>query len=88
MKDIIRKLTSRKFLTAVLIIAAGTASAFGVEGDVIKELAGMLAAAASAVAYIITEGKIDAASASKAGNKTVSEVIDQIESDTKEENNV
>lgn len=69
MSDIIKKLTSRKFLLAVVGMASGLALAFGVEGNEIVELVscigGVLTALGSAVTYINAEAKVDAAAATK-----------------------
>lgn len=71
MNDILRKLTSRKFLLAVTGMVSGIAMAFGVEGSEIGELvqavAGILAAAGSAIAFINAEAKVDAAAAKGGG---------------------
>ena len=65
MSNILRKLTSRKFLLAVAGMAAGYAMAFGVDGSEIVEIVGavggILAAVSSAIAYINAEAKVDAA---------------------------
>ena len=67
MNDIVRKLTSRKFLLAVVGMASGLALAFGVEGSEIVEIVGLvggvLTALGSGVAYINAEAKVDAAAA-------------------------
>lgn len=71
MNNILRKLTSRKFLLAVVGMVSGIAMAFGVEGNEINELiqavAGILAAAGSAIAFINAEAKVDAAAAKGGG---------------------
>lgn len=77
MKKFLEKLTSRKFITAVLGIVAGVAVLFGVEADVITTVAGAVVAAASAVSYIITEGKLDAERIKAAADKT-QEAIDAV----------
>ena len=68
MSDLVRKLTSRKFIMALLGVAIGLATALGVEGSEIVELVGMIggvvAAVGSAVTYIKAEAKVDAARAS------------------------
>lgn len=65
MNDIVRKLTSRKFLLAVVGMASGLALAFGVEGSEIMEMVstvgGIITALGSAVVYINAEAKVDAA---------------------------
>ena len=72
MNDIIRKITSRKFLMALVGVVSGLALAFGVEGSEITEIVsavgGILTALGSAIAYISAEAKVDAAAA-KAGEK-------------------
>lgn len=69
MNDIIRKLTSRKFLLALVGVASGLALAFGVDGNEITQMVsavgGIIAAAGSAIAYINAEAKVDAAAAGK-----------------------
>lgn len=69
MSDIIRKLTSRKFLLALVGVASGLALAFGVDGNEITQMVsavgGIIAAAGSAIAYINAEAKVDAAAAGK-----------------------
>lgn len=68
MSDIIRKLTSRKFLLALVGVVSGLAMAFGVEGneitEVVSTVAGIVAALGSIVAYNVAESKVDAAAAS------------------------
>ena len=65
MNELIRKLTSRKFLLAVVGMWSGLALAFGVEGSEIVEMVsivgGIIAAAGSAITYINAEAKVDAA---------------------------
>lgn len=65
MSDIVRKLTSRKFLMAAVGVVSGLALAFGVEGSEIAEIvsavSGILAAVGSAMVYIRAEAKVDAA---------------------------
>ena len=72
MNDMIRKITSRKFLMALVGVVSGLALAFGVEGSEITEIVsavgGILTALGSAIAYINAEAKVDAAAA-KAGEK-------------------
>lgn len=69
MNDIIRKLTSRKFLLALVGVVSGLALAFGVDGSEITQMVsavgGIIAAAGSAIAYINAEAKVDAAAAGK-----------------------
>lgn len=62
MSNIIRKLSSRKLWVAVAGIATGIALAIGVDGGDISTVAGAMTSILSVVAYIVTEGKIDAES--------------------------
>lgn len=65
MNEILRKLTSRKFLLALVGTVSGLALALGVEGSEIERIVGtvggIVTAAGSIVAYINGEAKIDAA---------------------------
>lgn len=65
MREFLRKLTSRKFLLAVVGAVSGLALAAGVEGSEIERIVatvgGIVTAAGSIVAYINGEAKIDAA---------------------------
>ena len=72
MNDIVRKLTSRKFLMALVGMVSGLALAFGVEGneiiEIVSAVGGILTAMGSAIAYINAEEKVDAAGvAAKSG---------------------
>ena len=58
MNKILRKLTSRKFLLAVVGVVVGIAMAFGVESG---EIMGAVTTIASIIAYINGEAKIDVA---------------------------
>ena len=60
MKEIIRKLSSRKLWMAVAGIASGVAMALGADTTDISTVAGAVTALVSAVAYIYVEGKVDA----------------------------
>ena len=62
MNDVIRKLTSRKFLLALVGVVVGVAMAFGVESG---EIMGAVTTIASIIAYINGEAKVDAASVAK-----------------------
>lgn len=74
MNDIIRKLTSRKFLLAMVGVVSGLALAFGVEGseivEIVTSVGGILTALGSAIAYINAEAKVDAASAGAKGGES------------------
>lgn len=61
-----RKLSSRKLWAAVAGIATGLAMVFGLDQNTITNVAGAVVSAVSVVAYIITEGKVDAENVRKA----------------------
>lgn len=67
MSTLIRKLTSRKFLLAVVGVVVGTAMSFGVESG---EIIGAVTTIASIVAYINGEAKVDAAAVETAVLRT------------------
>lgn len=56
----LQKLTSRKFLTALLGLASGLAMIFGVDEQAVTQVAGAVTALGSVVSYIFAEAKIDA----------------------------
>ena len=56
-----RKLSSRKLWTAAAGVAAGLAMVFGLDEAAVSAVAGAVVSMASVLAYIITEGKVDAA---------------------------
>ena len=57
-----RKLSSRKLWAAVAGIVTGLAMVFGLDENVITTVAGAVVSAASVVAYVLAEGKVDAES--------------------------
>ena len=57
-----RKLTSRKLWIALAGVIVGLATIMGAGEAEIATVAGAITATASAVAYIVTEGRLDAAS--------------------------
>lgn len=54
------KLTSRKFWAAVVGFVTPTLLAFGVADDAVTQVAGIIMAGATMIAYIIGEGLVDA----------------------------
>lgn len=60
MKEIVKKLKSRKLWVAIAGIATGVAIILGVDGNDINTVAGAVTALVSVITYIVTEGKIDA----------------------------
>lgn len=61
-----RKLSSRKLWAAAAGIVTGLAMVFRLDEGTISSVAGAVVSVASVVAYIITEGKVDAESVKKA----------------------
>ena len=70
MTNIIRKITSRKFILALAGIFTGIAMALGVDSSEITTVAGAVTALASAVTYIIVEGRLDAEAVKKSVEAT------------------
>ena len=62
-KKIFEKLKSRKLWVALLGVAVGIASAFGVDASEYAKIAGIVTSAASVLAYVLGEASIDAAAA-------------------------
>ena len=54
-----KKLTSRKFWTAIIGFVVPLLLAFGVGEDVVVQVSGIVMAGATAIAYIIGEGLVD-----------------------------
>lgn len=72
------KLKSRKLWLALIGAVSGVAIAFGVDATVVETVTGAAIALVSVVAYIVTEGKIDAASVDL-GADFVKKILDAIE---------
>lgn len=72
MKALLKKLTSRKFVLAVVGAVSGLALALGVEGSEIERIVGtvggIVTAVSSIVAYINGEAEIDAAAVERSGS--------------------
>ena len=81
MKGFLSKLKSRKLWAALIGLTAGLAVIFGVDESVINTVSGAVVSAVSVVAYIITEGRIDAA----AIGQSASQLHDALSSITKKE---
>ena len=62
-EDIIRKLSSRKFWVAVCALVTQLILAFGGTEQQATQVAGIIMAGATVIAYIIAEGLADAAGA-------------------------
>ena len=69
MKDILRKLSSRKLWTGICGIIVGVAAAFGLDENEWAQIAGIVTSAISVVAYIFGEAAIDAGNRFKKDDK-------------------
>ena len=65
-----RKLSSRKLWAAIAGIVTGLAMVFGLDEGTMSNVAGAVVSVASVAAYIIDEGKVDAAGVKNAANGT------------------
>lgn len=72
-----KKFTSRKFLACIIGILMGVATIFGLDESAINTISGAVISIFSVVAYISTEGRIDAASVGKAA-EDIQSAIDVI----------
>lgn len=77
MKTFKDKITSRKFLAAIAGLVTGLAMVFGLDESIISQVSGAVVSVASVIAYIITEGKIDAAAVGQAA-EDVAEAVDSV----------
>lgn len=84
MDTITRKLTSRKLWVALAGLIVGLAAIMGAGEAEIATVAGAITATASAVAYIVTEGRLDAASIGDAA-EAIQTAIDVIVEDAPED---
>ena len=60
-EDLIRKVTSRKFIVAVALFVSMLLIFFGVAESTATQVASLIIAGGSIMTYIYSEGKIDAA---------------------------
>lgn len=77
MKTFKDKITSRKFLAAIAGLVTGLAMVFGLDESIISQVSGAVVSVASVIAYIITEGKIDAAAVGQSA-EDVAEAVDSV----------
>ena len=80
MKEILRKLTSRKLWLAIAGVATGIAMVLGADASDIATVAGAITSIVSVVTYIVTEGKIDAESVKNAIIE-IQEVVDTLDTE-------
>lgn len=78
MKAFLSKLKSRKFLTCVAGVVMGLCMVFGLDQNAVNVISGAIMSLSSAVIYIYTEGKIDAAAVGKIKD-TANDVKDAID---------
>lgn len=81
MKTIKEKLSSRKLWAALAGLVSGLAMVFGLDESIITQVSGAVVSVASVIAYIITEGKIDAAAVGEAA-EDVAEAVEGVISET------
>ena len=79
MKNFLKKLTSRKFIAATAGVVSGLAIAFGLEQDIITAVAGAVTSLISVIAYIVTEGRVDAAAVGAAAEKAAQAAQDLLD---------
>ena len=80
MKTLKQKLSSRKLWAALAGLVAGVAMVFGLDESIITQVSGAVVSVASVIAYIITEGRIDAAAVGQAA-EDVAEAVDSVMDD-------
>ena len=73
MSEMMKKLTSRKFLLALIGAVSGLALAVGVKGseieNIVATVGGIVTAVGSITAYISGEAKVDAAAVGKGAHQ-------------------
>lgn len=74
MKEILKKLKSRKLWAMIAGVVSGLAMVFELDQGVVTDVSGAVLALVSIVSYIVTEGKIDAAGL-KAGLEAAQEAM-------------
>lgn len=77
-QNILKKITSRKFLTCIAGIVMGACMVFGLDTTTVNTIAGAITAASSVIIYIYTEGKIDTEALKDAADK-VQDAIGEVE---------
>lgn len=80
MKDIIRKLSSRKLWVTIVADIAGVATLLSNSSDdTVKTVAAIILIACSTVTYVLGEAKIDSVSAAKVVVDALSDILTIIE---------
>lgn len=80
-----RKLTSRKFWLAVIGFVTAILIFFNVDKGTIEQVAALIMAGATVIAYIIGEGLADSANSGLSNNAGVSNNEEYIESESEDE---
>lgn len=78
MSNLKQKLSSRKLWAAVAGVVMGLAMVFGLDENTISTVSGAVVSVASVIAYIITEGRVDAAAVGEAA-ENVQAAVDAVE---------
>ena len=86
MKAFFKKLTSRKFIVAAVIVAIGIAISLGVDASTIDRLIGAITSLIGGLSYIIAEGAVDVKRVQSVVEdvKTVAETIEEVKEDLTE----
>jgi len=74
MKEFLKKLKSRKFLTCVAGVVMGLCMIFGLDANAVNTISGAVTSLGSILIYIYSEGKIDAVAVSG-----IKDTVDKIE---------
>jgi len=77
-----QKLSSRKLWAAIAGLVMGLSMVFGLDEGTISTVSGAVVSVASVIAYIVTEGRVDAAAVGEAVGK-VQDAVDAIEGEVK-----
>lgn len=83
MKNLVKKITSRKFIVTAVIIAAGIGAALKSANDEKVQIAGYIIAGVAAVVYMIIEGTVDKA-AVQTETKNILDAVECLENKTED----
>lgn len=84
MKEILKKIKSRKFLTCVAGIVTGLCLIFGADENVVNTVAGSVTTLGSIIMYLLVEGRIDNTAVKDAASQ-IKETLTDINSIEEEE---
>ncbi len=71
MKDISRKLTSRKFWIALAAFFVGVLTLFKFDANMTTQISGVIMSLGAVVAYIVGEGLVDSAAVNTSGSSPI-----------------